>query len=505
MTGKKEYGDYQTPLNFANAVCEFLFREKGIRPSVVIEPTCGVGNFLISSLIFDAKRYYGVEINPVYCSICRNRIKDERACVRNEDFFSSDILELNDDHILVIGNPPWVTSSDLTLLGSDNIPPKKNFKGLNGLDAITGSGNFDICEYIIEKILFSYQDRDATLALLCKISVARNVFEEVQKHNIGCEYFEIFEFDAKKIFSVNSAACLLLIKISPKHSAPRKCDVYRFDNPGKKLTSFGFHNNALCSDLDHMGEDFGGESCFVWRQGVKHDCSKVMELKIDAGKYINGFGERLDLESTYIYPLIKSSMFKNAVIQSSEKSVIVTQKKAGEDTSGISVKSPKLWSYLTSKKPYFDKRKSSIYANAPDFSMFGVGDYSYSNYKVGISGFCKTPFFSLLDGCSSKSIMTDDTSYFISFDSYELAYAAMLYLNTDRVLLFLKKISFVDSKRPFTKKVLSHIDFAKIVRTITFKELESTEKRLGLRKFLTSEMCDHFSNLVHRATAGSLL
>lgn len=505
MTGKKEYGDYQTPLNFATAVCEFLAREKGIRPSVVIEPTCGVGNFLISSLIFEADRYYGIEINPDYCSICRERIKDERVFIRNEDFFNSNILELKDENVLVIGNPPWVTTSELTQLDSANIPQKKNFKGLSGLDAITGSSNFDICEYIIDKILFSFQERNVILALLCKTSVARNVFESVQKNNIGCEYFEFFEFDAKKIFNVSSSACLLLIKISPKHSTPRTCDVYRFSEPNKKLTSFGFHNNGLCNDLDNIGEDFSGESCFVWRQGVKHDCSKIMELKIDAGKYINGYGEYLDLESTYIYPLIKSSMFKHAIIQNSEKNVIVTQKKTGEDTSAISIKSPKLWSYLTSKKYHFDKRKSSIYANAPDFSMFGVGDYSYSRYKVGISGFYKTPFFAILDGSTSKPIMTDDTSYFISFDSYELAYTAMLYLNSDRVLLFLKKISFADSKRPFTKKVLSRLDFEKIVHAITFEELEATEQKLGLSKFLISEMCDAFSNLVYRSTVRTLL
>ena len=50
---------------------------------------------------------------------------------------------------LIIGNPPWVTNSELGAIDSQNLPRKSNFKKVNGLDAITGKGNFDIGEYCI--------------------------------------------------------------------------------------------------------------------------------------------------------------------------------------------------------------------------------------------------------------------------------------------------------------------------------------------------------------------
>ena len=34
-----------------------------------------------------------------------------------------------------------------------NLPEKENFKRLSGTDAITGASNFDICEYIILKLI----------------------------------------------------------------------------------------------------------------------------------------------------------------------------------------------------------------------------------------------------------------------------------------------------------------------------------------------------------------
>ena len=68
-------------------------------------------------------------------------------CVRiiNADFFAFDFNSVisQKDQILILGNPPWVNNSTLLGLDSDNLPEKVNFKGLKGLDAMTGASNFD--------------------------------------------------------------------------------------------------------------------------------------------------------------------------------------------------------------------------------------------------------------------------------------------------------------------------------------------------------------------------
>lgn len=87
MCGKKEYGDYQTPFDFALAICTFLRNKKNIEPDVILEPTCGIGNFLKSSLIFKASKYYGIEINPEYCQTCIDTITDACVEIVNADFF----------------------------------------------------------------------------------------------------------------------------------------------------------------------------------------------------------------------------------------------------------------------------------------------------------------------------------------------------------------------------------------------------------------------------------
>ncbi len=91
--------------------------------------------------------------------------------------------------------------------------------------------------------------------------------------------------------------------------------------------------------------------------------------------------------------------------------------------------------------------------------------------------------------------MTDDTSYFICFPTYDTAYVAMLILNSTRVQQFLSTIAFMDAKRPYTKKVLDRIDFNKILQSIQMTDLVNTEKALELEAYITENMLHEFRSL----------
>lgn len=494
MSGKREFGDYQTPRDFAESVCLYLKNSRHVAPTAIIEPTCGTGSFIKSSLLLDAKEYYGIEINPAYCAYCRETITDERVSIINSNFFSFSSKDLIKDRsrILILGNPPWATSSTLSALGSNNLPAKVNFKRLNGFDAITGSSNFDICEYIILQLIGEYKNTNTIICMLCKTTVARNVFKELKRNYISFSFCDILEFDAAKVFGINASACILFIQLSDHTMSSNICRVYSFEQPEKIKSQFGYLNGRFYSNLSSEIENFDGKCCFEWRQGVKHDCSKVMELTLCSGALQNGQKETVEIESDLVFPLIKSSMFKAPVIHNFSKYVIVTQKRIREDTGHLEQDVPKTWEYLIDNKKSFESRKSSIYRDTPPFSMFGVGDYSYSAYKVGVSGFYKRPLFSVLYSDDKKPVMTDDTSYFICFESYDMAYVAMLLLNSKKVQVFLNSIAFLDAKRPYTKKVLARIDFGKIVRSVGVDELIQTERFLQLPPYVTSPMYGSF-------------
>jgi modification methylase nspV len=498
MSGKREFGDYQTPVNFAEKVCLYLKSNYKINPTIVIEPTCGQGNFLKSSLLFNAEKYYGIEINLGYCQYCRDNIRDSRVKIINSNYFEYSYKEIfqNKSEVLVIGNPPWVTSSTLSTLSSNNLPTKFNIKNFKGLEAVTGASNFDICESIILHLINNHKNTNTLIAMLCKMSVARNIFKELNRKNINFCFCDIIEFDAKEIFNVNTSACILVLQLSEVLGckAPT-CNVYHIDSERKLKSRLYYLNGNICCD-NKTQSAFDGKSCLEWRQGIKHDCSKVMELIQQNNILLNLEKEIVDIEDDMVFPLIKSSMFKMPVINKFSKYVIVTQKRVREETKSIKNYYPRTWDYLYRHIDLFERRKSSIYKGAPLFSMFGVGDYSYSQFKVGISGFYKSPLFSILYSDDKKPVMLDDTCYFISFENYNLAYVAMLLLNSNAVQTFLKNIAFLDSKRPYTKKVLERINFSKIVSELTYFDLKNTEKSLQLSHYITEKDYETFKQMI---------
>lgn len=496
---KKEFGDYQTPLYFAKTVCSYLSDNLNLQPETIIEPTVGIGAFIEASFSqFDSfKNMIGIEINKTYCAHCEEKYKDKRLQIINEDFFkfNMDKLMLSKKNVLVIGNPPWVTNSDLKF----NLPEKSNFKGLSGSDAITGASNFDICEYMILKLINDFKNTNTVIAMLCKTSVARNVFLEINRTSVFTEYVKMLNFNSNKVFDISASACLLVIKLSNKNVIANTCDVSNLSEPNRTLSIIKCENGALSNKNDNV-KNFEGKCQFEWRQGVKHDCSSIMELeKIDEQTYINKKKQKIKIEKTFVYPLVKSSGFKTYIINEQfKKNVIVTQKKIKEDTSYIKNVAPQTWNYLIDNKDSFDKRKSSIYKGSPDFSMFGIGEYSYSKFKVGISGFYKKPIFSLLYNKKNieQPVMVDDTAYFIPFEKYDDAYVCMVLLNNYDVQKFLSSISFKDAKRPYTKKVLQRLDFKKLIDNISFYELKETEKNLNLKQYLNEGMYTQFKRLV---------
>ena len=249
-----------------------------------------------------------------------------------------------------------------------------------------------------------------------------------------------------------------------------------------------------------------GESPFVWRQGLKHDCSAIMELDKVNGHYVNGLNEEVKLEDDLIYGILKSSDLKNTVIKTTRKFTIVTQKKVGQETKYIKTAYPKTYQYLTDHQTNFDARKSSIYNNKPAFSIFGIGDYSFQPFKVAISGLYKTFHFTLVLPQDSKPVMLDDTCYLIGFDKIEFAVYTLILLNSDPTMQFLQSVTFADAKRTFTKDVLMRIDLLRLAKSSNREHLEQELKRLNEMYFfnITLSLWDNFITEMAPINSGQL-
>lgn len=494
---KIEYGDFQTPDLLTAEICSFL-ADTGNAPQCIVEPTCGTGGFLIQSAkAFPAcRRFYGLEINRTYLKILEKKISekfagDQEVHLQEQDFFTIDwpgFFASLPQPFLILGNPPWVTNTVLGTIESDNLPRKSNFQNRNGFDAISGKSNFDISEWMLIRLISAMQSCRGTLAMLCKTSVARKVLRHSWLQGYFLKDCSLYRIDAKKYFNVNVDACLLVCETDQKRHEG-SCSVYKGLSRELKQSVFGLHGSELVANMDQYSKlsFLDGSSDYIWRSGIKHDCSQVMEFEIKDNHFVNGLGESCGIEPEMLFPLYKSSDVFHRY-RTARKYVLVTQKQVGQDTIWIQRDAPKTWKYLTQHAALLDKRKSRIYRKNPRFSIFGIGNYSFAPWKIAISGLYKKIQFSLISpNADGKPCMVDDTCYFVPCWDIREAQLLQDLLALDEAKAFLEAFIFWDSKRPITAEVLRRINLRALAQIAQkenlYQELNEARSRQMIFSF----------------------
>lgn len=496
---KIEFGDFQTPAWFCEHVCDTLV-EKGINPFTVLEPTCGQGNFLLAALdrFSSVKTAVGVDINAEYTIPLQQKIASRtdqnKISILHSDFFHMDwqqIITPFPTPLLILGNPPWVTNSQLSILESNNLPKKSNFYNHTGIEAITGGGNFDVSEWMLIKMLEWAGEKRGIVAMLCKTAVARKVLLHNWRTSDQPGIAQIHLIDAKKIFDVSVDACLFIYNTTRK--ATKSCDVFSNLSEDSFLHKIGCRDGQMIADLEQFErwkhlQNSEKVNTYRWRSGIKHDCVEVMELEKTGGRFRNKLGETYELESTYLYPMLKSSDVANGKTRTRSRWMLVTQQSVGGKTARIKTDAPKTWAYLTEHHDYFVQRKSSIYKNRPSYSIFGVGSYSFAPWKVAISGLYKTLNFTVVEPTEDKPTVLDDTCYFLPCDNKDEAEFIAWLLNLTIARQFFESFIFWDKKRPITAKILGKLNIYRLAEELGYREKLENFRTCTLNKNMVEQL-----------------
>lgn len=489
MEKTKEFGDFQTPSELAEQMLEIL-KTKNFLPTKIVEPTCGLGSILLETeKKYQKAEFLGIEIQKEYTDLIEKKVST-KAKIVNADFFSSSEEIENfigkDENLLFIGNPPWVTNSEISAKNGKNLPKKSNVDKLRGIDAITGKSNFDICESIIMQLVNKFESRKSVFAFLCKISVAKKIMCRIWKNKKNYDNAEIYPVDSKKYFNASVASCFFILDCRKKQQN-FTYNVYDSIEDKNLIKSSGLFNGIFLEDVSKKSAlKIFGKSQFVWHNGVKHDAAKTVIFETTSGQLKNGYGETVAIENDLLFPYLKSSDIANEKNNSS-RMILATQKYIGEPTEWIEQKLPKTWDYLQTHKSDFQKRKSVIYKNKPDFSFFSIGDYTYKPYKIAISSLYRNLKFILIEPIKDKTVLLDDTCNFIAFDDLKTAKFILELLQTKIVRNYLlARISF-DSKRPVTTEVLNSIDLEKVASLMEKQKQFYSMLNIPLQRLIFSD------------------
>ena len=476
LSKQRELGDFQTPFALARELVGDLWRRGPF--ARVLEPTCGTGSFIraCATQATPPAELVGIELQEAYLdqaaeSLAVAKQHGVASRVINADFFTLDLrkeLAWGDDEkkALVVGNPPWVTVSDLSGTASGKVP-RKNIESLPGLDALTGAANFDVAEAIWVKLLVELQALQPTVALLCKQTVALRLLRVCSKLKLPVSNVRLTEIDAGRWFGIHAKACFLEIDVGQEPPSEWVAQVFAKPGDSHSTRRLGLVDDRLVNDLDAYQElrRFDGECQYPWRQGLKHDAAPVMELTADgAGRLFNKSGDLVDVERAHRFPLAKGSdVFHGHELT---REVVVTQSRLGEDTTVLRDTAPMLWRYLSDHHEVFDRRRSSIYRGKPPFSLFGVGPYSFAPFKVAVSGLHREARFRVFGPVADRPVFFDDTCYFLSFDDEATAATVAALLNHDVTRRFMDTLTVPAAKRPITKGLLQRIDLDEVIADV---------------------------------------
>lgn len=454
-----ELGDFQTPPVLVERLLDLLPEHAWDR---VLEPTCGVGNFMrAAGDRFAAAEVVGIEIQPGHAEAARRFGRVLEADVFRTDLAVAPDWARPDGALLVLGNPPWVTNSALATAGSTNRPTRRNDAGLRGIDAMTGGSNFDLAEYVWMKVLRELGGGPFTAAFVCKAQVARRVLAQAAAEALPIIGARLWSLDASHWFGANVGACWFVVEVGPGRP-DYTADVFADLAAQSPTSRMGVVDGRLVADVDayRRSRSLDHASPYEWRQGVKHDAAAVMELTETASGLCNGNGELVDVEAEYVFPLLKCTDVFRGRVDPIRRRLIVPQRHPGEPTARLDSEAPRLWEYLSRHADRLDARRSSIYRGRPRFSVFGVGPYTFAPYKVAVSGFHAEPVFRLIGPWSGRPVVFDDSTYLLAFDTEVEAAEVARRLLSPAVTDLIRALVFPDAKRPLTKALLRRLDIS---------------------------------------------
>jgi len=320
------------------------------------------------------------------------------------------------------------------------------------------------------RLLEALGTREATLAVLCKTTVAGKVLAYAWRASLGTSSARLYAFDSTHHFGAAVDAGLLLLRTGLTLGV-REC--LRVDSLATDQgPAFGYRDGMVVADVElyERYRHLAGPSFLRWRSGIKHDCSKVMELTLRGGELWNGLREKVEIEPTFVFPMLKSSELANGLATAPTRRMLVTQRSVGESTEGMNGSAPATWRYLLQHSEHLDRRGSSIYRGRSRFSIFGVGDYSFAPWKIAISGFYKRLGFTLVPPFDGRPVVLDDTAYFLPCSTREQADLLMHLLESPAARGFYSALVFWDSKRPITSEILGRLDLLALAREIGIEE-----------------------------------
>jgi len=332
----------------------------------VIDTAAGSCNFLIPlAEKFPEKQFYGIEKNEFIFR--QTKVKTDG--LKNLTYLKGDMIF---DHFdipecdLYIGNPPFVNLNDMDDdyrlkvidIWKNEFPTEKGYK------LLLGNSRGDLSQLIFHLTMKIYLKEKADCAVILPDSLlfgneASRAFREFRNFNVR----SLWDISDKSAFSYTKRPCFVLF--GQKGEETVFPVLYRKQ---KEKIQLHLHKGQLVpqSAIIH------GSNHYQTRQGINTLGANGIYMKNELPLW----------KSELLQPLYRSCDVKRWQAEPSRWILMPYREKKLLTEEYLMKKEPAVWKYLTKYKKELSDRKSPHLKKKGWYSLFGVGDYTFSPWKV---------------------------------------------------------------------------------------------------------------------------
>lgn len=429
-------------------------------------------NYLLSLLpVLEKSQSKNIEL-PVFLTDALKLTRDE------EITFDGDVFHPSVSHL--VGNPPWITwgrlSEDIKNQWRKKYVDQLNLLPHGGVMSRLGHGNDDISVPYIWVCIHHYLEEGGQASFVLKRDImkgpAGKLLRTQKVADRPLNMTHIYDFNKLQPFGdqVGANAAIYTLSADSQPEFPIQTTSYTDGDTTANFSTATALRDTLTAEktqiipLDEddptsawIREDAErgalGECDHDIRHGVKDDAQDV--FSIDRGQLEK-------LEPDLIYPYIKSKHVVKYGLFGHELRLVPIQKANQDNEDELKNQYPETYQYLTDHREQLEGRSSSWLQQGTFYNIFGLGSYTWSDYKVVWCRLGFKPHFAVVstvkdDDLGEKMVVPGDHYMFISVDSKQEAHFLCALLNSSIYQRSLKDI-VSEGKASLSKTVVSQLE-----------------------------------------------
>ncbi|UPV75415.1 SAM-dependent methyltransferase [Halorussus limi] len=509
-------GEYHTPRGVAELAVDAL-DVADFEAATFLDPGCGSGVF--PAVCIDRKlsamndthspeevlenvtsTVVGIDLNPVAVTSTKlNYLLSLLPVLESADadavelpVFLTDALGLTRDDALsfggerfdptadyLVGNPPWIPWSRL----SEAVKARWR-EGYDGLDLLPhggaasrlGHANDDVSLPFVWVCIRRYLTEGGGASFVLKRAVSKGPAGKLLRTlTVGdrpLALTRVHDFNRLRPFGeqVGANAAIYALRADADHEFPVETASWTageeepdFSTAASMRRTLDREETALVPvDADERAsawvrEDAEraalGECAHDIRHGVKDDAQDVFSISRE---------ELAEMESAFVYPYIKSKHVVKYGLFGHELR-LVPMRKANEDNEAeLRNQYPETYDYLRSHREALEDRASSWLEKGPFYNVFGLGDYTWSEYKVVWCRLGFKPHFAVVstvedEDLGEKLVVPGDHYMFVAAGSEREAHFLCALLNSAIYQRSLENVAS-EGKASLSKTVVSKLE-----------------------------------------------